>query len=143
GSVPVTLPGMLSTAGHRASVVLGINEMNRNAGLRLTSLEHRLEHTIPVHPTPTESRQERRMSVENSPRNVPSTKGPSFFPSAHLEPPRQTRPDPGVFSMTNERPERRLRELGPTRQSRHCCSRPPTPAAVCAHRRRHRADFEA
>ena len=50
----------------QASVVLGINEMNRNAGFRLTGLKHRLEHTIPVHPMPTESRQESRMSVENS-----------------------------------------------------------------------------
>jgi hypothetical protein len=40
--------------------------MNRNATFRLTGLKRRPEHTIPVHPTPTESRQECRMSVEDS-----------------------------------------------------------------------------
>src|SRR5262245_11898865 len=63
--------------------------------------------------------------------------------SAHLESPRLTWRDPGVFSTTNELPERRLGEPWLTRQSRHCCSLPPKPAPVCAHPRRHRADFEA
>src|SRR5262245_51259785 len=69
----------------RAGVVLGINEMNRNAGLRLTSLKHRLEHTIPVHPTPTESRQECRMSVENSPLECSEYEGPQFLHVAGQE----------------------------------------------------------
>jgi hypothetical protein len=46
----------LALTHDRAGVVFGINEMNRNARFRLTGLKHRLEHTIPVHPTPTESR---------------------------------------------------------------------------------------
>src|SRR5262245_379103 len=63
----------------RAGVVLGINEMNRNARLRLTGLKHRLEHTIPVHPTPTESRQECRVSVESSPLESSQDEGPQFL----------------------------------------------------------------
>ena len=62
----------------RAGVVLGINEMNRNARFRLTGFKHRLEHTIPVHPTPTESRQECRMS-ENSPLESSEYEGPQFL----------------------------------------------------------------
>jgi hypothetical protein len=44
-----------------------INEMNRNARFRLTGVKHRLEHTISMNLAPAESRQEGRMSVENSP----------------------------------------------------------------------------
>src|SRR5262245_38814961 len=40
----------------QAAIVLGINEMNRNARFCLAGLKHRLEYVIPVHPTPTESR---------------------------------------------------------------------------------------
>ena len=60
----------------RAGVVLGIDKMNRNTRFRLTGLEHRLEHTISVHPTPTEFRQECRMSVENSPLESSEYEGP-------------------------------------------------------------------
>src|SRR5262249_31651781 len=63
----------------RAGVVLWINEMNRNARLRLTSRKHRLEHTIPEHPTPAESRQECRMSVENSPAECSGYVRPWFL----------------------------------------------------------------
>jgi hypothetical protein len=63
----------------RAGVVLAINEMNRHARFRLTGLKHRLEYTIPVHPMPTESRHECRMSVENSPLESSESEGPQFL----------------------------------------------------------------
>src|SRR4051812_21732029 len=63
--------------------------------------------------------------------------------SAHLESPHLMWLDPDVFSTINGPPERRLGEPWLARQSRHCCSPPPKPAPVCAHPRRHRADFEA
>lgn len=42
----------LALTHDRAGVVLGINEMNRNARFRLTSLKHRLDTRFPYIPRP-------------------------------------------------------------------------------------------
>ena len=49
-----------------AGVVVSIYQMNRNTRFRLAGLQHCFEHPIPIHPRPAESRQEGRVSVEDS-----------------------------------------------------------------------------
>ena len=46
-------------------VVLGIHEMHRRTGLRLTGGQHRFEHQIPEHTLPAEFGEERRMGVQD------------------------------------------------------------------------------
>jgi hypothetical protein len=46
-------------------VVLGIDEMHRCTGLRLTVGKHRFEHAIPEHALSSEFRKQSRMSVQN------------------------------------------------------------------------------
>src|SRR4029079_8743213 len=54
-----------------AGVVVGIDQMHRQTRFRLAGLEHCLEHPIPIHPRSAESRQQGRVSVEDSARESP------------------------------------------------------------------------
>ena len=139
-----------------AGVVVTIYQVNRHTRFRLAGLQHCLEHSIPIHPRPAESRQEGRVSVEDSALESPEYRGvpvSSCNPPGirrrrqpqpeRLESPRPARPDPRAFSKTNERPEHRPGEPSSTRQSRHCCSRQPRRAPECGHRNRHPTGFEA
>ena len=47
-------------------VVLGIDEMHRCTGLRLTASKHRFEHVIPEHTLPAEFGKQSRMCVQNA-----------------------------------------------------------------------------
>ena len=49
-----------------AGVVVSIYQMNRNTRFRLAGLQNCLEHPIPKHPRSAESRQQGRVSVQDS-----------------------------------------------------------------------------
>jgi hypothetical protein len=50
---------------HGSGVVLGIHEMHRRTGLRLTPGKHRFEHAIPEHTLPPELGKQGRVGVQN------------------------------------------------------------------------------
>ena len=50
---------------HGPGVVLGIQEMHRRTGLRLTPGKHRFEHAIPEHTLPPELGKQGRVGVQN------------------------------------------------------------------------------
>ena len=139
-----------------AGVVVSIYQMNRNTRFRLAGLQHCFEHPIPIHPRSAESRQEGRVSVEDSALespeyrvvpvsscNPPGTRRRRQPQPERLESPRPARPDPRAFSKTNELRAHRPGAPSSRRQSRHCCSRQPPRAPECGHSKRHPTGFEA
>jgi hypothetical protein len=68
-----------------ARVVLSIYQVNRHTGFRLAGLKYCLEHPISIHPRSAESRQEGRVSVEDSAFERLEYKGSQFLHVTHEE----------------------------------------------------------
>src|SRR5687768_1366580 len=63
----------------RAGVVVGIYEMNRHTRFSLAGLQYCFEHPIAIHPRSAESRQEGRVSVEDSALESPEYEWSQFL----------------------------------------------------------------